>query len=216
MTKLQPRCLRPLLIISVLAIATTVVAATTLTGKVVGIADGDTLTLLVDKTQIKVRLEGIDTPERGQPFGRKAGQALAKKVFGKAVQVDDFGKDRYGRTLGIVRLGKRNINLELVREGWAWRYRKYAPKNKELATAEAAARKAKRGLWADAKPIPPWEWRQRERERRLKSRAGVGTGYWLNTTTGVRHNGSCPNYRSTKRGRPCGADEGKACGMCGG
>jgi micrococcal nuclease len=111
---------------------------TTLTGKVVGIADGDTLTLLVDKTQTKVRLEGIDTPERAQPFGRKAGQALAKKVFGKVVQVDDLGKDRYGRTLGIVRLGTRDVNLELVREGWAWWYRKYAPKNKEPAAAETA------------------------------------------------------------------------------
>jgi endonuclease YncB( thermonuclease family) len=185
---------------------------------VVKIADGDTLTLLVEETQIRVRLEGIDTPERGQPFGRKTGQALAKKVFGKVVQVDDLGKDRYGRTLGIVRLDKRNVNLELVQEGWAWWYRKYAPKNKELATAEAAARKAKRGLWADAKPIPPWDWRQSERERRQKSRSvsDVDTGYWLNTGTGVRHNRSCPNYRNTKRGRPCGADEGKACGMCGG
>jgi hypothetical protein len=63
-------------------------------------------------------------------------------------------------------------------------------------------------------PIPPWDWRQSERER--KSRSDVDTGYWLNTSTGVRHNRSCPNYRNTKRGRPCGADEGKACGMCGG
>jgi micrococcal nuclease len=106
---------------------------------VVKIADGDTLTLLVGKTQIKVRLEGIDTPERGQPFGRKAGQALAKKVFGKVVQVDDLGKDRYGRTLGIVRLGKRNVNLELVQEGWAWCYGKYAAKNEELAAVKAEA-----------------------------------------------------------------------------
>ena len=166
------------------------------------------------KTQIRVRLEGIDTPERAQPFGRKAGQTLAKKVFGRVVQVDDLGKDRYGRTPGIVWRGKRNVNLELVREGWAWWYRKYAPKNKELATAEAAARKAKRGLWADAKPIPPWDWRQSERER--KSRSDVDTGYWLNTSTGVRHNRSCRNYHNTKRGRPCGADEGKACGICGG
>ena len=84
-----PRYQRRLLLTSALLIATTVTAASpptpTLTGKVVGIADGDTLTLLVDKTQIKERLEGIDTPERGQPFGRKAGQALAKKVFGKVV-----------------------------------------------------------------------------------------------------------------------------------
>jgi endonuclease YncB( thermonuclease family) len=123
----------------VLAIATTVVAATALTGKVVKIADGDTLTLLVGKTQIKVRLEGIDTPERGQPFGHKAGQALAKKVFGKVVQVDDLGKDRYGRTLGVVRLGTRNVNLELVQEGWAWWYRKYAFMSKELAEARLVA-----------------------------------------------------------------------------
>jgi endonuclease YncB( thermonuclease family) len=116
-----PRHQRRLLPISMLLIGTSVVAAAspdpTLTGKVVGIADGDTLTLLVDKTQIKVRLEGIDTPEQAQPFGRKAGQALAKRVFGKTVQVDDLGKDRYGRTLGIVRLGKRNVNLDLVQEG---------------------------------------------------------------------------------------------------
>jgi endonuclease YncB( thermonuclease family) len=94
MPKLQRRCLRPLLMISVLAIATTVVVAATPTGKGVGIADGDTLTLLAGKTQIKVRLEDIDTPERGRPFGRKTGQSLAKKVFGKVAQVDDLGKGR--------------------------------------------------------------------------------------------------------------------------
>ena len=115
------------------------------------------------------------------------------------MQVDDLGKDRYGRTLGVVRLGTRNINLELVREGWACWYRKCAPKNRELATAEAVARKAKRGLWADPKPIPPWDWRQSERER--ESRSDVDTGYWLNTSTGVRHNRSCRDYRNTKRGR---------------
>ena len=187
----QLRLTIPLLSLSVLFVAISVIAASppapTLTGKVVKIADGDTLTLLAGKTQIKVRLEGIDTPERAQPFGRKAGQALANRVFGKVVQVDDLGRDRYGRTLGIVRLGKRNINLELVREGWAWWYRKYAPKNKELASAEEAARKAKRGLWADARPIPPWDWRQSGRERRQKSRSvsDMVTGYWLNTSSGV-------------------------------
>jgi hypothetical protein len=115
----------------------------------------------------------------------------------------------------IVRLSKKNINVELVWEGWAWWYRKYAPKNKELAAAEVAARKAGRGLWADPKPIPPWDWRQRQREKK-QSRSDVDTGYWLNTSTGVRHNRGYPHFRNTKRGRPCGADEGKACGMCGG
>jgi micrococcal nuclease len=73
-----------------------------------------------------------------------------------------------------------------------------------------------RGLWADPNPVPPWDWRQNERERRQKARSDVDTGYWLNTSNGVRHNRSCPNYRNTKRGRPCGPDEGRACGMCGG
>jgi hypothetical protein len=94
----------------------------------------------------------------------------------------------YGRTLGIVRLGTRSINLELVQEGWAWWYRKYAPKNKELAAPEAAARKAGRGLWADPKPIPPWDWRQRQREKEKQIWSDVDTGYWLNTSTGSRHN----------------------------
>jgi endonuclease YncB( thermonuclease family) len=76
----------------------------------------------------------------------------------------------------------RNVNLELVREGWAWWYGKYATKNKELASAEAAARKAKRGLWADAKPIPPWDWRQRHREKRQTGASTRGTAYRLGAT----------------------------------
>ena len=104
-------------------------------------------------------------------------------ILSKVVQVDDLGKDRYGRTLGIVRLDKRNVNLELVQEGWAWWYRKYSPKNEALATAEAAARNAKRDLWADAKPIPPWDWRHSERER--KSRSDVDTGSRHNRNRGV-------------------------------
>ena len=91
-----------------------------------------------------------------------------------------------------------------------------APKNKALAKAEAAARKVKRGVWADPNPIPPWEWRQKQREKEKQARSDVDTGFWLNTTTGSRHNSSCPNYRNTKRGRPCGPGEGRACGMCGG
>ena len=114
-----PRLL-PLALLITIVLTAASPPAKSLTGKVVKIADGDTLTMLVGKTQVKVRLEGIDTPERAQPFGRKAGQALAKKVFGKVVQVDDLGKDRYGRMLGTVRLDTRNVNLELVREGRAW------------------------------------------------------------------------------------------------
>ncbi len=130
-----------------------------LLGKVVGISDGDTLTLLVDQTQYKVRLDGIDAPESHQAFGTKSKQALGDKVFGKPVRVTNKGPDRYGRTLGVVWVGDRNINLEMVKDGLAWHYKQFS-KDKSLADAELEARRAKRGLWADANPTPPWEYRK--------------------------------------------------------
>jgi micrococcal nuclease len=132
--------------------------AETLTGKVVSITDGDTITVLVGNDQVKVRLASIDTPEGKQPFGTRANQALAEKIFGKEVRVESQGKDRYGRTLGTIFVGARNINLEMAQEGWAWQYKEY-DKSRALADAEVAARKAKRGLWVDPNPVAPWEWR---------------------------------------------------------
>ena len=139
----------------------------TLTGKVVHIADGDTLTVLdADNVQHKIRLHGIDAPEKSQPFGTKAKEALAAKVHDKAVIVYWKEKDRYGRVVGDVCLGDRNINVEMVHDGFAWWYRTYALKSKLLEQAETAARKAKRGLWRDKNPAPPWEFRKKERERK--------------------------------------------------
>jgi len=120
----------------------------TVSGEVVGIADGDTLTILVEQTQYRVRLFGSDAPEKGQAFGTRSRQALSEKVFGKTVEVVSHGPDRYGRTIGETRLDGRDINLEMVREGWAWHYKRYS-KSKALAGAEKQARKAKAGLWAD-------------------------------------------------------------------
>jgi micrococcal nuclease len=118
------------------------ITAFALTGKVVSIADGDTLTILTaDKQQIKVRLSGIDTPERKQAFGTQAKQALSSKVFSKTIRVQDNGKDRYGRTLGDIYLGERWINLEMVAEGYAWHYKAYS-KDKRLGDAEGTARGA--------------------------------------------------------------------------
>ena len=92
-----------------------------LTGKVVGIADGDTITILTaEKKQVKIMLHGIDSPERGQEYSAKAKQALAAKIAGEIVTVEDKGSDRYRRTVGVVKLGSDNVNLWLVREGWAW------------------------------------------------------------------------------------------------
>ncbi len=79
-------------------------------------------------------------------------------MFGQTIRVETQGKDRYGRTIGTLFVGQRNINLEMVESGMAWQYRKY-DKSKLFADAEASARKAKRGLWADAHPVAPWEWR---------------------------------------------------------
>jgi micrococcal nuclease len=128
------------------------------TGKVVGVADGDTITVLRDRTPIKVRLHGIDCPERGQDFGSQAKAFTAKLVFGQVVKVVPRNTDRYGRTVAEVLLGDgRILNHELVKAGLAWWYRKYAPDDRALAQLEAEARAANRGLWSQPKPTskPP-------------------------------------------------------------
>jgi endonuclease YncB( thermonuclease family) len=125
------------------------------------IVDGDTMTVLkTDNTQEKVRLASIDTPEKGQPYGTKAKDALANLVFGETVRVEVVTVDRYGRTVGSVWLGDLNANAEMVRLGYAWVYRKYSD-DPALLALEAEARVAKKGLWADLNPVPPWEWRRR-------------------------------------------------------
>jgi micrococcal nuclease len=128
--------------------------------KVVGVADGDTITVLRDRTQVRLRIDGIDCPESGQAFGSRAKGFTSELTFGKVVRVRPRNKDRYGRTIAEVVLPDgRDVNHELVRAGFAWWFPKYAPRDTELARLEAEAKGAKRGLWSDARPIPPWEWR---------------------------------------------------------
>jgi endonuclease YncB( thermonuclease family) len=138
-----------------------------LRGKVVRVADGDTLSLLDSSNrQHKIRLHGIDTPEREQAHGKAAWDALAKLVDGRRVGVVVLGEDSYGRTDGTVYLGETNINLAMVAAGHAWWYRYYAPDNHLLEDAERQARKAKLGLWARPDPMPPWDWRRQQRYSR--------------------------------------------------
>ena len=134
--------------------------AETLTGKVVSVADGDTITVLVDSQRVKVRLAEIDAPERGQPWGRRAKQALIEKLAGHVVQVETKWSDRYGRRVGHVRYSGRDINREMVREGHAWVYRQWM-RDTTLLDDEAHARAAHAGLWALPEPerTPPWQWR---------------------------------------------------------
>lgn len=141
-------------------------SAQEVTGKVVGIHDGDTLTLLtVDRKQIKVRLAEIDTPEKAQPYGQKSRQALAAMVFGKQVTLDTQATDRYGRTVAKVTMGTQDVNRELVRQGAAWVYRQYS-KDTSLLLVENDAKAARRGLWSlpEADIVPPWEWRKSGRQ----------------------------------------------------
>ena len=152
-----------LLLLFALWLAPHLVMAETLKGQVVAIADGDTLTLLVGSVQHKVRLTEIDTPERAQPWGQKAKQALADKVFQRTIIVQISGYDRYGRTLGRVYLDNRDINRELVEEGHAWAYRRYLT-DQDFLTAEALARDRQLGLWGTPDPVPPWDWRRGKRE----------------------------------------------------
>lgn len=136
-------------------------------GKVVRVADGDTLSLLdSNNRQHKIRLHGIDTPEREQAHGKAAWDALADMVDGRRVDVVVLGEDSYGRTDGTIYLGDTNINLAMVAAGHAWWYRYYAPDNHLLEDAERQARKAKLGLWARPDPIPPWDWRRQQRYSR--------------------------------------------------
>ncbi|MAD57874.1 MAG: hypothetical protein CMK44_04785 [Porticoccus sp.] len=132
-------------------------------GTVVRIADGDTLTLLTHpKKYVKVRLAGIDAPEKNQPFGSKAKMVLTRLVFLRKVLIEEQTKDRYGRTVGIVIVDGQNVNYELVKQGLAWVYRKYTD-DEVLYKLEAQAKTKKIGLWSGEKAIPPWVWRRGKR-----------------------------------------------------
>lgn len=133
-------------------------------GKVVGVHDGDTISVLHGRKTERIRLNGIDCPEKRQPFGKVAKQYTSALVFGKDVTVTSQGRDRYGRTIGEVTLPDGpSLNRELVKAGLAWWYRKYS-KDSSLGDLEAEARLARRGLWADPHPIPPWEWRKAKQD----------------------------------------------------
>lgn len=135
-------------------------------GKVVGIIDGDTIKVLRDGQQVRVRLTAIDAPEKGQPYGQKAKQFVIDAVARKTVTVKYESLDQYGRILGAVILSDgTNLNHELVAKGLAWWYREYAPENVTLIRHELEARRAKVGIWSEPNPIPPWEWRQGKRGR---------------------------------------------------
>jgi micrococcal nuclease len=131
--------------------------------EVVRVFDGDTLEVLHNHHPERIRLNGIDCPEKGQAYGKRAKQAASALVFGKEVTLQTFGKDKYGRTIADVLLPDgTNVNHTLVKDGWCWWSRKYAPNDVILEELETTARTSGVGLWADPHPVPPWEWRKRK------------------------------------------------------
>lgn len=146
-------------------------AAQCFTGRVVGVSDGDTLTvLLTNNRPQKIRLAGIDAPEKKQPFGARSKQALSEKVFDRTVCVVSNSTDRYQRWICDIHVGDRWINREMVAEGWAWWYRQYSS-SETLAAAERQALENKRGLWTDAAPQPPWEFRRKSKTPRVQAKS---------------------------------------------
>lgn len=135
------------------------------TYKVINIADGDTLTLLKGKEKVKVRLGGIDAPERKQAFGNRSRESLEELCAGKQASYQTQDTDRYGRVVAQVTCAGIDANRAQVERGMAWVYVKYN-KDTALPVLEAQARAKRRGLWADARPVAPWNWRQENRETR--------------------------------------------------
>jgi len=176
-------------------------AGDTITGKVVSISDGDTITVLdSSKTQHKIRLYGVDCPESHQDFGQKAKQFTSNMVFGQTVSVKSMDTDRYGRTVGLVNIGSKSLNEELVKNGMAWFYGQYCKVSfcSQWNQYQEDARSRNTGLWSMPNPIPPWEFR---RSNKFGSSTGAITQstqraglYHGNTSSKVFHKSDCKAY----------------------
>ena len=160
-------------------------------GMVVSVADGDTITVLQDSKQYKIRLYGIDTPEKRQDFGQKAKKFTSDMVFKQYVKVVVYDIDKYGRTVGMVYMGKKCLNEELIRNGFAWVYKKYCPDPfcNNWIQLEQEARGKKLGLWIYDNPIPPWDFRKSK-----SSKNNISGVYHGNVSSHVFHAPGCKHF----------------------
>jgi len=161
----MPKRINSVLFLSLIVLVVLPCPAWAWSGKVIGVADGDTITVLRDKQPQKIRLYGIDCPEKRQPFGKRAKQFTSELVFGKVVEVEPVTVDRYGRTVAFVQVENVLVNEELIREGLGWVYVRYCklPLCAEWQGLQLAAQNEKRGLWGHTGEIPPWEYRRQSR-----------------------------------------------------
>jgi len=170
----------------------------TITGKVVSVADGDTITILNNRQQTKIRLYGIDCPEKSQPFGKKAKKLTSSLTYRKSVSVDVYDIDKYGRSVGVVYAGNVNVNEEIIRNGYAWQYRKYCKESfcDSWLRIEEDARNSRVGLWQDDNAQPPWEYRKAKRTgNSANTLVPGGSGvYHGNKKSHVFHGSGCQHY----------------------
>ena len=173
-------------------------------GKVVHVADGDTITVLKSGQKVKVRLYGIDSPEKSQWYGQNALAFTSSQVMGKTVDVQEMDVDRYGRVVGVVTVGDLVLNKHLLEYGYAWLYDQYCKKAfcSAWAKAENEAKAAKRGLWKNPKSIPPWEYRRAKRGKSASTRkmapAAGGSGC---DCSGNRYN--CKDFKTQAQAQEC-------------
>ena len=142
------------------------IGAETFTGTVDWVTDGNSISVTREGKSVRVRIFGIDCPDMDQKYGKEAKALVRELAFGKLVSVDPKGKDRYGQTVGQVKLPSgKSLSPELIKAGACWWYKRYATEEVELKALEEKARREKLGLWADPKPEPPWKWQRRKRRR---------------------------------------------------
>lgn len=198
----------PILLVSLLK-------AETLEGVCTDVTDGDTLTLVLanDSTE-KIRLYGIDAPEKQQDYANEAQQRLAELTMGKQLRADVQNRDRYGRAVAKVYVGETDICRTLVQEGCAWHYVMYAPLDMELAEAETAAELHQSGLWQHPHPVPPWEFRKGARPAVPNEH---NLPFWI-TESGKVHNARCKYFGITQKGHYSDSvsESHKDCNLCGG
>ena len=174
--------------------------AAAITGKVIAIADGDTITVLQNKTQYKIRLYGIDTPEKAQDFGKRAKQFTSDLVYGKDVKVIQEDIDRYGRIVGMVYVDDICVNEAIVKNGFAWVYQKYCSKPicQKWLELEKEARSNRSGLWRHDNPVPPWDFRRgKTNESQTESKSknlDADLMYHGNIKSKVFHKPGCSAY----------------------
>ena len=197
------------LCLALVPVATPAAQVQRFTAQVVGVHDGDTITVRTAAQTLKVRVMGVDCPELGQPYSARAKQFTSQLVFGKTVTVESHGSDQYDRMLAHVVLDSRDLGEELLRAGMAWRYGA-GPVDQRLVDAERDARRSRAGLWADPAPVPPWQWRHQHqgdaaagglpgstsngsRTARVDIRDARGP-FHGNTHSHVYHRPGCPHY----------------------